>query len=142
MGAAEKMVRKAVVGAFLLCLVVCATGEKSEEKSESAFDACTTKQNELKTTSAQNVLDCGNTKCKFAKGNSAQEQGCLCEKCISEDTAAREASCACGLSDKNSAAACQIYKKLEGTCSGASMNHSGPAVVLIAIMTTVFQWMR
>merc|ERR1712010_80366 len=106
MGLQRDMAKWAVVG--VLVLFAFAAGEKTQ----SVNDACTNAQNELKTKTAQAVLDCGNSKCKHAEGNSLQEQACLCANCVAEDKAARESSCACGLSDPNSAAACQIYQRM------------------------------
>merc|ERR1711924_78550 len=80
----------------------------SEAEMTSANTACTTAQNTVKTDTAQAGLDCGTNKCGKVTGN--EQQACLCKNCKTQDQAAQSASCACGMSDANSAAACQIYQ--------------------------------
>merc|ERR1712216_621094 len=90
----------------------------SEAEMTSANTACTTAQNTVKTDTAQAVLDCGTNKCGKVTGN--EQQACLCKDCKTLDQAAQSASCACGMSDANSAAACQIYQRLNAKCSSVA----------------------
>merc|ERR1719486_170760 len=110
---------------LLSIVVVVSTGETSPS-------TCTTAQNTAKTDSAQAVLDCGTKKCSKVKGNSQQD--CLCKHCASENKKAQAASCACGLADTNSKAACQIYQRLNAKCSSAMRmaSTSLPVLVLFA----------
>merc|ERR1711959_725744 len=106
---------------------------------ENAPSSCTTGQNTAKTDSAQAVLDCGTSKCSKVKGRS--QQTCLCKHCAAENKKAEAASCACGLSDENSKAACQIYQRLNAKCSGASHVHTSVGVmILFVIANFVAQW--
>merc|ERR1711967_170937 len=75
-------------------------------------------QNTAKTDTAQAVLDCGTNKCGKVTGN--EQQACLCKNCKTQDQAAQSASCVCGMSDANSAAACQIYQRLNAKCSSVA----------------------
>merc|ERR1711934_113262 len=128
----------------LTALLVCLCGVATLVGAESAADSnavCTDTQNEAKTSTAQSVLDCGTQKCKSTQGDAHAEQACLCQNCVAEDKAAKDASCACGLSDPNSASACKIYQRLYTTCSGAASVQTG-AVFVIAVLTTVMQWSR
>merc|ERR1711903_268744 len=94
--------------------------------------SCTTKQNTAKTDSAQAVLDCGTSKCSKVKGRS--QQTCLCKHCAAENKKAEAASCACGLNDENSKAACQIYQRLNAKCSGASHVHTSVGVMILFVI--------
>merc|ERR1719486_372730 len=112
---------------LLSIVVVVSTGE-------TAPSTCSTAQNTAKTDSAQAVLDCGTSKCSKVKGNSQQD--CLCKHCKSENKKAQAASCACGLNDPNSKAACLIYQRLNAKCSSAMRmaSTSLPVLVLFALV--------
>merc|ERR1711924_521922 len=105
-----------------LCFILAMAAGESSDNSNAV---CTDAQNEAKTRTAQAVLDCGTQKCKETQGDSRAEQACLCRNCVAEDQAAEVASCACGLSDPNSASACKIYQRLHATCSGAASLQTG-----------------
>merc|ERR1712178_242530 len=139
----EKRMRAVTAGLLLLCFVALCTGvsnaKSAATKAANEVD-CTDPQNELKTRTAQQVLDCGNDKCKKAQGNSIQEEQCLCENCAEQNAAAKKASCACGLQDANSAAACKIYDKLHAKCeSSANMLNISIAALLLSVMVQQFQ---
>merc|ERR1712010_49442 len=137
MGTAERgdmLSMRLVVGCVLLLSLVTLSSSNANNKA-----TCSDQQNVAKTNTAQAVLDCGTRMCKDAEGNSQQEQACLCANCVTEDKAAREASCACGLGDANSAAACKIYERLYTTCSGGASVHATATVVVFAVLTTMMQ---
>merc|ERR1711998_400394 len=65
-------------------------------------ETCTDVQNETKTTTAHAVLACAKLHCDIPK---SEQNHCLCTYCAQEAGVADESSCACGLSDRYSAAA-------------------------------------
>merc|ERR1711998_3395 len=127
-----KLLLKQVLPLLLIAGVGLVAGSKS-------YGPCTSEQNNLKTSSAQAVLNCAKTHC--GTSSKADQHKCICDHCKSEDAAAKTASCACGLSDENSAQACGIYEKLSNECK----NSGAPAlqrciVTIIMCMLVVLFW--
>merc|ERR1711907_535870 len=102
---------------------------------------CSTAQNTVKTDTAQAVLDCGTNKCSSVQRNS--QQSCLCKNCIKQVKDAQAASCACGLNDANSKAACKIYHdEIYRKCSGSAQTFSMSLLSLMfcGIAMLILQW--